>query len=96
MFASQGYLHLQCCHLNCNSLQQTPHLMCEGMEGWRRGGMASDDSAPLCASKMSLIISIYPPQTSKNLAEPSSPHTPYGAKIIPTPPSPISAVNRRV
>lgn len=70
--------------------------MCEGMEGWRREGAASDDSAPLCASKMSLIISIYPPQTSANLAEPSSPRTPNSARIIPTPPSPISAVNRRV
>ncbi len=70
--------------------------MCEGVEGWRREGAVPDDSAPLCDTKMSLIISIYPPQTSANLAESSSPRTPHGARIIPTPPSPISAVHRSV
>lgn len=79
------------------SAANTPsHHMCEGMERWRRGGAASVDSAPLCASKMSLIISIYHPQTSENPTEPSSPCTPHSARIIPTPPSPISAVKHCV
>lgn len=69
------------------------HHICEGMEGWRRA--ASDDSAPRRASKMSLIISIYPPQTFANLAEPSSSPKPPAAQEL-SEPHPLSAASHCV
>lgn len=66
--------------------------MYQGMEGWREGEVVFHQSAPpLCLQNV--IISIYPPPKLRRLAETSRPHTPYGARIIQSPPSPISAVN---
>lgn len=90
VFASQGYLHLHWCHLKCNSLQQTPHLIiC--VRGWKDGGEEERPpmiQPPFCASEMSLIISIYPPRTSANLAEP--PLSPYPRRCENYPDSTLS------